>query len=292
MTVGVPDPSQHVVWTDMKAVIDEASRAVTPIGVADPSELATVTLGPGDRVETLEFERFLDHPRRKTGTVDLIDDDSFARYVNKHKVAGETELYADVEARRIVGVLNGHAGNGDGPDAASWAGWADHRAVLALRHSPNWQHWVGKNNRPLGQVAFAEHIEDGIDDIVSPPGAEMLELAQTFEAKNSVEFKSSQILASGQRKLLYQETIAARAGSGGDITVPSEFELGLCPFEGSPIYRVNVRLRFRINDGTLTLTYVLDRPEDVIRAAFADIVERVGEATSLEVFNAREPERA
>jgi uncharacterized protein YfdQ (DUF2303 family) len=125
-----------------------------------------------------------------------------------------------------------------------------------------------------GQVAFAEFIEDHLADIYDPSGAEMLELAQTFEATTGVEFKSSQLLDSGQRQLRYEETIDARS-SNGTLTVPKQVTLGLQPYEGSNSYRVTARFRFRIGGGNLQLSLILDDPRKVLETAFDEILADV-----------------
>jgi len=201
------------------------------------------------RGEVLDLDEHLEAPRRTKGTTRLFDD-------------------ADVEFG---------------------AAWADHRAVLTLKATPEWTHWAGPNGQMLGQEAFAEHIETGADEVVKPSGAEMLELAQTFHAKNNVAFKQSTILASGERQFAYEETIAAKAGQTGKLTIPKEFELGIAPFEGTDKYKVIARLRYRIREGALTIGYKLDRPEVVQLAAFDDVASRIAAAADLTILSGLPP---
>lgn len=267
---------------ETQPIIDVAQAAVTKPEKIDPSHFFAARVEDG--YAPLDFEQYLEHPRRKTGTVSFYEDDSFSRYLLKHAVEGVSEMYADVALRRIVGLVNGHA--------FFEAGWGDHRAVLALRHTPDWQHWAPKSGSLMGQVEFAEHIEDGIDQIITPPGAEMLELAQSFHASTGVVFRSSRRLDNGETQLVYQESVSASAGRSGEIQIPQEFELALVPFEGREAYKVRARLRYRIVDGQLRIGYTLVRPEDVIRSAFDDIIASVESATSNAVFRALEPTRA
>jgi uncharacterized protein YfdQ (DUF2303 family) len=112
----------------------------------------------------------------------------------------------------------------------------------------------------------------------------MLELAKSFQATKGVTFRSDKRLDNGQVQVLYEETIEAKAGQRGEMTVPPVFVLALQPFEGSDTYRVQARLRYRISDGTLTIGYVLDRPEDVIRAAFDDVLAEIETTTELTAY--------
>lgn len=252
--------------TDNDALIEVAQRTALPASLLRGD---LVSESP-DRV-TLDLERYADQPRRKRGDVRLDDTPSLIAYVNKHKAGDETELFASWEHGRIVAVLNGHA--------VGEPGWGDHRATLALQITPEWARWTRRNGHPMPQAAFAEHIEESLRDIVEPDGATMLELAQSFQASTSVAFRSARRLHSGETQLRYEEQTDATAGAQGDITIPQSFSLALTPWEGCPVYRVVARLRYRINNGDLTLSYHLDRPEEVQRTAFADIVGTVTEQT-------------
>ncbi len=62
--------------------------------------------------------------------------------------------------------------------------------------------------------------------------------------------------------------------------IPKTFTIGVAPFEGCQLYAVDARLRYRISEGRLTLGYQLDRPEDVLRTAFDDVLKQVQDATT------------
>ncbi len=137
----------------------------------------------------------------------------------------------------------------------------------------------------MGREAPADElVEEGLEDIVEPPAAGMLEVAQSLQAAKSVAFRSGTRLQDGQVQLVWEETIEAKAGQKGDLTIPEVFVLGLCPYEGSDPFRVRARLRYRINDGALQMGYVLDRPEDVLEAAFGVVKDRVEAETGIVVW--------
>lgn len=266
------DPSTFSAAGDTEAAtVAGITLCAAEPSILDPKVLYGLTVPEGADHQVLDLERHLPTPRRKIGQVTLHEGPSLVAYVLKHDEADATELFADVEHGRIVAVLNGHA------DVT--AGWGDHRATLTLRKTHEWQHWAGASGQMLSQVAFAEHIEAGLPEIRVPEAADMLELAQSFQAHTKVQFSSANVLASGERQLVYTEETTAQAGRRGDIVIPKEFELGIAPYEGSEPYRVVARLRHRIGDGRLTLGYVLDRPEDVLRAAFLDVLSQVEQGT-------------
>lgn len=251
---------------------EAATRAAHPVEV-DPTKLY-VTLDDGVPA-VLDLEDRLPWPRAKRGAVTIYTPPSFVQYVNRHAGEGST-LWADVEAARVVAVLDDHE-----PDKP---GWGLHRAVLALRHPPAWVRWMGRNGRIGTQAEFAEHVEDSLPEIVEPDGAAMLELAQTFHATGSVVFRSDQRLATGAVQLTYEQTHEARAGERGQMEIPQRFVVALAPFEGLDPFRVDARLRYRLREGELRIGYVLDRPEEVLRAAFHEIVEQLGSETDRPVL--------
>lgn len=215
-------------------------------------------------------------PYRKRGLVTFYTPASLCAYTAAHSTGSATAIYADVEQSTVVAVFNG--------DTNDDAGWGDHRAVLTLRHPPAWKRWTSANNRMGNQQAFAEHIETGMGEIVEPPAADLLEMAQHFQATAKVEFKSAKVLTNGQRQLVYEETIDAKAGQKGQLSIPGEFVVALQPFEDSATYRVTARLRYRISDGSLVIGYALDRPEEVLRAAFDDVLTEIQDTTKIRPY--------
>lgn len=256
-------------------VVATALQAAKPTVLAEDTSYAFVT-GNGT-VEIVHGQEPRLAPPRKLGTCRLLDATSFAVYYLKHYLPGQSEIYADPTAPTIVGVLNGNGPTGDAD--VEDLGFGDHRVELTFRHTPAWKRWAALDSKLVPQTQFAEHLEASLPDVVEPDGAQLLELAQSFQAKTRVHFESAKDLGSGQRQLVYREEVQASAGVKGDITIPREFVIGIAPYEGAGLYRLTARLRYRINDGHLSIGYALDRPEDVLRAAFDDVLKQVQEET-------------
>lgn len=267
--------------TEADAVAAIALEGASPEEL-DLDQVYGITVPPGAEYEVVDLERFGDRPRRKQGRVSLHDGESFSTYVVKHKIDGATTLYADVTTQKIIAVLD---------DASSeHSGWRGHVAALDLKRTDAWQAWVNRDNQLLSQLAFAEHIEDHLADIVEPDGATMLEVAQTFQAHTNVRFESSRLLRSGQRQFVYVEDTTAAAGAKGNIEVPKELVLGIAPFEVGEPYKVTARIRYRVESGGLRLGYKLDRPEDILREAFADVVKDVQQRVGADVLYGTPPQ--
>jgi uncharacterized protein YfdQ (DUF2303 family) len=272
-----------------EALVREARAAVAPREM-DPSVTGDFSqlVPAGWTREEVSVEHLEEVPRRKRGTVRLAEGGSMRTYVNEHKVESSgpstpTHLYAEHATWRVTAVFN---------DAChDEPGWADHRAVLQLQHTEEWQHWAANDGKYLSQEEFAEHVEDGLLEIVEPAAADLLEMAQTFHANVGAAVKSSHILASGERKLVYDETITASAGATGELVVPHHFTLALAPFEGSLLERVTARLRFRLRGGDLRLGYAMEYPQRVLREAFDATVGYLEAETGLVVLRGQPPQQ-
>lgn len=265
---------------DTLAVIETAVRATEPAPLDDAVALYSVVIPAGSQQVVVDTEKLLapykPAPRRKTGKVELTTPASLSQYVLAHKMPG-TEIYADWRARRAVAVINDHTSD-DGDDIA---GWGDHRAALTLMATPEWTAWTALDGKWLSQEDFAEHILATASDVVAPSAADLMEMAETFVATKSVNFKSGSRLRDGQRQLTYVEVIEAQAGPAGNVVIPESILLRLAPFDGADSVEMGARIRYRINDGALRLGYVLDRPDLVLREAFAGVVAGVEESTGI-----------
>lgn len=256
--------------TDLEALIEVAQDAAASEQLAPGGYYA---FRVGDRVHEIDLtgDCWRDLPRRKTGTAVVRDTDSFLAYWAKHSDA-DSEVYADRAALAVTAVLDA-----DTPDQARWGG---HRLKLALRHSEAYLAWAGASNRPMTQVGFAEFLEDRRAEITSPPAADLLELAQSFQATTKVTFRSGTRLKSGLRNLSWVEEQTAGGGTG-DLTIPDSFELALPVFEGAVVAdRVTARLRYRINDGKLAMYFILDQLSTVVDSAFEGVVAEVADGVA------------
>lgn len=265
------------------AMVEALARRAAGIQVIDhpedPRIKLLVAVGPDgsinakviDDIAGAEVERA--HPDRITGRQSVHDPLAFGAYFNRHADL-VSEVWADITTATVTGVLNAHAGE-DAPDAER-AGWRDHRVTYALRSTPAWTIWTGLDGKWLKQLDFANHVEDNLMDIINPPGADMLEMVQSFQATRTLHFVSGTRLRDGNNELQYREETDDTAGARGSMRLPDAIQLQLQPFEGSAIYRVDALIRYRItSEGQLNLTYKLKRPDDVKREAFTDVAATI-----------------
>jgi uncharacterized protein YfdQ (DUF2303 family) len=253
---------------NVQAIIDCAYDAAGPAPLAATERFHVVSTPSGGTSKVIDLEqereRFAETPRRKKGTYNVLDADSFVAYLFKHG-DNDSEVWADDTKATVVGVLDANT-DGSGPR------WEQHAVAYQAKKTDAWKAWLAADGKLGSQSDFAELIEDRAIDIVEPAAADMLELAQTFQATIGVNFESSKRLSSGERQLEYRETVDAKAGKAGQLDIPEKFILGVRPFEGADAFKVIARLRYRIVDGALRIGYKLERPEDVEREAFSGVL--------------------
>lgn len=251
---------------ETQAALDAGLELAAPHTV-DAEQLYSRTVPAGAHHEIIDLEQHLPGPRRARGNVSPQTVDDLARYVQRHDNSAETTLWVDEDGHGVTAVLNDHPAGG--------AAWGDHRAVLKLRLTPEWQRWTALDGKLIDQEQFAEHIELGLPEIVSPDGATMLEIAQSIEGSKSADFKSGHRLQDGNVAIEYVETTSARAGQKGELDIPAKFRLAIAPFLGEEPVELQARFRYRIVSGGLRLGYLLERPELVIRQSIDDITQRL-----------------
>lgn len=269
------DPEVPTAAGSDAAVVAELARQA--VGTSEPVKLTDLAEGDVEvrawvlhntqQVHLEALEQYQHTPTRTRGQAKTSEPDAFVAYVRRLATAATT-IWVDQASFTappiVTAVLNDHT-------EAIAPGWRDHRITLALRATPLWSHWVGRDGKLTGQLDFAEHVEDGLAAVVSPDAATLLEIAQTFDAARKVQFRSATRIANGEIQMRWDEDTQATAGRTGQVEIPDRIVLSLQPWPGSVAYEVAARLRYRLREGQLTLGYRLDRVDEVIRHAVSDL---------------------
>ncbi len=304
---------------DVQAALDELGRRseVKFLGRNEDGPVAPLALvAPNFRVESLKsiLDEYLPRPERRRGAVVLTELSSLAEYVNLYK-AGETLIYIDdrdQQKPRITVVFDEHEPLGpvvfaapDGTDAADpegpRPGWREHRAAYSFPLTPEWQAWVDASKTALSQRDFAEFLEDHVTDVVNPadPGepakkmAEELGLTLAGQSKLlalsrglavNVEQKviSEQNLTSGEGRLVFEER--HNDTNGAPISVPGAFAIAVPVFRGGDLYRIPVRLKYRISGGKLVWAIAPHRMDQVFENAIEGAAKYLREKTAVTVL--------
>lgn len=266
--------------SDVPAIAAVVRQAAIPQEL-DLGSLYVVHRGDGG-IEQIDLtsDAYREQPARIEGTVQLTHVDSLLSYWDKHH-DGSSEVYADRERHTITTVLDANHGwqaeDESERDEEERARWCRHRAVLTLTMSDTMRQWLARDGKPMGQEDFAEFLEDHMADITDPDGATLLEMAQAFQATTHAQFKSGFHIQNGQRILSYVETVDGRM-SDGQTAVPTRLDLRVPVWRGAyTAVEMTARLRYRVPGGKLTFSYHLDRPTEVVDAAFEAEIARIAE---------------
>ncbi|WP_404285409.1 DUF2303 family protein [Glutamicibacter arilaitensis] len=252
--------------TEAEVIGDFAQIAAEPT----PLEKGTIySVKNGDTVKVIDTDSYLDRPRRKTGLGTVRDSDSFIAYLDKHGLSGETEIYAYQRDNKITASIDA------GTDEE--AGWAGHKLTLLLEKSPEFTKWISYSGKLLTQTEFSEFVEENAADIMHPAAAEMLEIVSSLQVARSADFESAVRLSDGNVQFGYRETTNAKAGTTGQLTIPTEFSLGIRPYLGGKPYQVQAKFRYRLRGSELLLGYKLERVDDILVNAFDGVAESIRE---------------
>lgn len=243
-----------------------------------------VALPPGWQMVEKNDEKLLDQPRRKVAKVRLHDADSFIEYVKRHGSLTDSTVWcvADYKNGKVgfLAIINDHGEDENQP------AWRDHRALFAPEFSEEWNRWIGKHKQTFSQAEFASFIEDNLKDIASvegqPTGAQMLEMALTFEANQDMRFKSAIRLQSGGVQMSFVQDDDAQTTQ--KMQVFDRFSIGCPVFWSGDAYRIDARLRYRVRDGKLTFWFELIRQDKVLEAATQTLIAQIREKTGNPFF--------
>lgn len=262
----------------MTAIEDTKTEAAIVAQLADENaEAQRVAVATGEvylvrgtdgETVVLDTDKYALNPRHTSAARVVTDARSFVEYVNRHKVDG-TEIYAHTNSSTVVAVIDSHESS---TGADNLPGWQKHKLTLGLEKSTSWLAWEAVDGKLMDQATFADFLDDRYSDVREPDPAMMIDLATTFQAKSNVDFDSGVRMDSGEVKLTYAETVTAKAGQKGDIVIPKKVQLALRPYVGGPIYAIWAHFRYRLLGGNVQMGFKLERPENVLEAAFADIV--------------------
>lgn len=254
--------------------------------ISEPNgNIKRVALPPGWKLEEKDDDqKLLAAPRRKLARVRLLDADSFIDYIKRHGSMTDSTIWceADYKAGKVnfLGIINDH-----GEDEAK-AAWRDHRANFSPEFSEEWVRWNGMNKKPFTQVEFAAFIEDNLKDIAgiegNPTGAQMLEMALTFEANQDMRFKSAIRLQNGGVQMSFTQDDDAQTLQ--KMQVFDRFSLGFPVFWNGDAYQLGARLRYRVREGKLAFWFELIRQDKVLEAATQTLINQIREKTGNPFF--------
>lgn len=223
-------------------------------------------------------------PERIGQVVELVDVDSFTRYLNEHKDC-RSRIFAQVlaEPYGLTAILDYHAGAN--VEEVERAEFKSHVCKLVFTPTDAWKEWAEKSGDPMAQDDFALFVEERQPDIVEPKGADLLELAKSIAATRGVKFDRRIRLDNGSTALHFDDKTEATAGLNGQLTIPDKLVLKFPIFLGMPNQCIECRFRYRLQDGgRLVLSYEIVRKQQLLLDAMRNVLDIVMEATGVPSF--------
>lgn len=218
-----------------------------------------------DDFNVADLEKFLPAPRRVRATPVFRSGDSFIEYVRRF-ASEATVVFADEKQSRLTAIIDYHQ-SGDSP------AWCDHTASYECPYSKEWQAWVAHDGKNIEQGEFAEFLEERAQDVVTPTGAELLEIALQFKVIRKAAFGSAIRLNTGEFQFQFSEE-----NQKGTVELPEVIHIGVAPFHNGEKYEVKARLRYRLREGRLTLSYHLMEPHRFVEHAFRELITKVDDS--------------
>lgn len=259
-----------------RLLLDTGMAMSKPVKNPDQHGQHYVIVPEGHKVEALPTHVL---PLWPSTCVKLRDAASFISYVDDHK-SEDSRIYATADPAVFLAVLDDHSDNEAIEPGANCASWREFRAEFKVPPSREWQLWNAANRKHMGQLAFAEFLQDNLPDVVSPDGATLLEMALKFEASTAGAFVATQRLQDGSHDLQWR----ADNNASGSIKLPEQILLEIPVFENESPSLLHARLRYRVKEGVLSIWYELIRPHKTLEVAFRDAWRRIADKTNLPIL--------
>ncbi len=240
-------------------------------------------------------EEWRETPDRKRGTAKVHTLESFIDLVDRHKTE-DSVIFADIDWQKpsLTAIIDYHEKRAGGE-----ADNGKHRVHYPFPLSEEWKEWVRFNGQPMKQGEFAEFIEDRIAELATPHEEEVADWQDKLGGKvaypNEIVMLSRGLKVNAETKVVNHVTLSSgeaqitfeeehRDQNGQKLVVPSLFIIKLPPFFRGEAVRVPVRLRYRVQAGSLIWFYQLYRPDVYITEEVELSLQRAAAATELPAF--------
>jgi uncharacterized protein YfdQ (DUF2303 family) len=216
-------------------------------------------------------------PPARRGTTVLHDIDSFTAHVRRHHRGPATTLWIDAKSDplAVTAIYNG-------ADEDGGTGWGDDRATISIEPSDEWTRWEERSGETMSQAAFAEWLEENLEEIAPPEEGsdhakpiELLAMVRDLQIHTKGEFKRKVDPRTGTGTLVY-----STEHGEGSTKIPRAFGIAIRPWDGADAYRVEARLSFSLQGSQALFTFKLHRLDEVWMKAVAGLAADLDEATT------------
>lgn len=212
---------------------------------------------------------------------------SMIGYVNRFKNA-DTVIFASIVSNSFQAIIDYHKmplanlpsdGTTDKAPASheAVAQLKAHRANLQLQFSEQWGIWTGANEDDMRHVKFAKFLEENADDVISPPGNELLQIISDIKATQNMAVQSS-VRQGAVEKFQFVNDKGVMTDKG--VELPQFFTISIPVYFGGRAVPIKCFLRREVEDGVLTLSYSINRMETVRQNEFHEIAAAIDDGVN------------
>ena len=265
--------SEHLTSAGVAAAL--ALRHVDPHQThVDTLEGVPVLLSQPD-VRIHSLEHLLPEPKNPRIDVNLYTKQDLVAYLKAQTVKpnttgstaescagyGSPAIFADRQKLSFTAILDYHQ-----PGVPSWC---RHTVSVAYQHSHQFTRWKAADNKKMDQEAFAMFLDENVNDIINPTGAEVVTFASKLEVTRTEKFKSHCNLSNGEVAFTFTND------SSGDSTVkfPTEMTISLPIWINGDRIALKAKLFYRVIEGKLTFWFKLMMLEETIDHLFVEDTE-------------------
>lgn len=260
----------------IQVAYDAAELQIAVVDRKDNDTVPVAKLQDGWKLRSLEH--LYDRPRAIAASVTLHDMADFCTYVKAYKAADvdgkRTIIFMDKASAKMKAFLDYHGAQ---------PSWCQHTAEGVPTYSDQFRVWEAISGKVYAQVAFGKFLEDHLDDITAPKGAEILTLVLDFQAVKNAKLVASQRLDNGQVQFQYIEEISA-SGKTTNLLVPTTIMLNIPVFFGQPARPIELRFRYTVESDKLAMGVEIAQKDKLLNDARQELRELVEASTGCVVL--------
>jgi hypothetical protein len=155
-----------------------------------------------------------------------------------------------------------------------------HQATYKAEYHPDFIAWREKVGQQMGQVDFAEFIEDRLHTIAEPAAADLIDALTELKIHRAASFENKVDLRGGKIGLSFKE----EDSQGGKMQLPDKIVVVVPIFQGTGAVPLTFKLRYRLIERSLKLYVVCPGLQTIVRNEFTSIAEGIQGKTDLPLF--------
>ena len=263
---------------DIQRLVEGQHNQPTAWATTDGRQFVFLPAGNGAfRCEQISLPNAADvlMPKIVTQHVKLQTKQSLIDYVLRFATS-DSVIFADVENGTVTAIIDYHKVTEPANKAPQLC---THRSSFKLQASMEWEEWNAINGELQSHLDFASFIEENAQDIMSPSGADLLEIVRSLKGAKNATWDED--YGSGAMVKRNASSSIALHSNKGDIELPRQFEIAIPVYFREAAVSLHALTRWDVDNGGLQLGYKIVRTQTVQQNELQRIVKEIGSACGL-----------